>query len=97
MVFLGLEKRGTGVVTEWDPPHAVRWSMMGGGIKSGSFRYGLEPTGEGARVVAVLEVEVKPLLKLLWPIVAPFMLRQAEAGVRDIKRRLESGEEIDAL
>ena len=94
-VFLGSERRITGVVTEWDPPHAVSWSMMMPGIKSGSQRYSLEPTGEGARVVAVFEAEGKPLWKLLWPIVAPFVRRQADATLRDIKRLLESGEAID--
>jgi carbon monoxide dehydrogenase subunit G len=91
IVILGFETRISVTVTEMDPPHTFAFSMTGAGIRSGSLRQTLEATADGTKVVRVSEFEPQGMLKLLWPIVGPFVRRRMDAADPKIKRFLEAG------
>jgi hypothetical protein len=48
-------------------------------------RITLEAGPEGTTVVSTIEMELRPALKLLWPIVGPFVRRRRRAAFRDLK------------
>lgn len=91
VVIFGLEARVGGAITEWDPPHAVAFSVKGAGLRSFSLRATLESTADGTKVVRVLEYEPRPAFKLFWWIALPFLRRSAHAHNQNFKRLLESG------
>lgn len=93
MVIFGFETRITSTVTEWDPPRTVTHSVMDSGIvRSGVFRATLEAAGAGTKVVRAVEVEPRGILKLLSPVLGPFMRRQMDAQTQNLKRLLEAGQ-----
>ena len=92
MVAFGLERTLSGVVTEWDPPHAVTFSFANEGpVVSGTIRTTLEATTEGTEAASVAEIEPRGVWKLLSPFVRPYMRRQAITRNQNMKRLLESG------
>ena len=84
-VILGFETTLTSRVTEWDPPHAVASTMEGRPFRSFLSRFTLEAGPDGTTVVSTIEMELRPALKLLWPIVGPFMRRRRRAAFGDLK------------
>lgn len=84
-VILGFETTLTSRVTEWDPPHAVASTMEGRPFRSFLSRFTLEAGPDGTTVVSTIEMELRPALKLLWPIVGPFIRRRRRAAFEDLK------------
>ena len=89
-VFLGFETRLNHTVTEWDPPYAFADTMEGRPFRSLSQRGTLESIGDGTRLVISTEFELRPALRLLWPLFRPFVRRKMRTGVQGLKRLLES-------
>jgi len=83
-VILGFETRLNYRVTEWDPPHAIASTMEGRPFRSFVSRFTLEAGPDGTRVLSTIEMELRPALKLLWPIVGPFIRRRRRAAFRDL-------------
>lgn len=90
-VILGFETRITGRITEWDPPHAITTTRAGRPFRSLVSRFTLRAVAEGTEVVSRDEFELKPALKLLWPIIRPILTRRRGQAVRDFKAMLEHG------
>ena len=81
VVILGFETQVSGVISEWDPPHALTVALArGAGVRSGSLRQTYGTAADGTRVVNVAEFELGPIPKLLWPIVAPYFRRRTHAA-----------------
>jgi ligand-binding SRPBCC domain-containing protein len=89
-VFMGFETRLNHTVTEWDPPYAFADTMEGRPFRSLSQRGTLEAIGDGTRLVISTEFELRPALKLLWPLFRPFVRRKMRTWVQGLKRLLES-------
>ena len=89
-VFLGFETRLNHTITEWDPPYAFADTMEGRPFRSLSQRGTLESIGDGTRLVISTEFELRPGLRLLWPLLRPFVKRKMRTGVQGLKRLLES-------
>jgi len=87
-VILGFETRLTYQVTEWDPPHAVASTMEGRPFRSFVSRFTLEARPDGTKLVSSIDMELRPALKLIWPIVGPFITRRRRAAFRDLKSLL---------
>ena len=93
VVILGFETQVSGVISEWDPPHALTVALVrGAGVRSGSLRQTYGTAADGTTVVNMGEVELGPILKLLWPIVAPYLRRRTHAADQKMKRLLEARE-----
>jgi hypothetical protein len=84
-VILGFETKLTSRITEWDPPHAVASTMAGRPFRSFVSRFTLEAGPDGTTVLSTIEMELRPALKLLWPIVGPFIRRRRRAAFGDLK------------
>jgi hypothetical protein len=89
-VILGFETRLNHTITEWDPPHTFADKMEARPFRSLSQRGTLESVGEGTRIVVSTEFELRPALRLLWPVLAPLVRRKMRAGVEGLKRLLEA-------
>jgi len=87
-VILGFETRLTARVTEWDPPHAVSVTMEGRPFRSLVDRFTLEAGAHGTHVAEVLEFELRPAMKLLWPVIGPLIRRRRRAAFDDLKTLL---------
>jgi ligand-binding SRPBCC domain-containing protein len=87
---LGFESRNTWTVTKWDPPHAFAAAMEGKPFRSGTSRVSLEPTADGTRVRVVADFELRPAMRLLWPVVGPFISRRWRAGFARTKQSIEA-------
>lgn len=89
-VILGFETRMNHVITQWDPPHAFADRMEGRPFRSLVQRGTLESTPAGTKLVMTIEFELRPALKLLWPIIQPFARRKMLAGMRQTKKVMEA-------
>lgn len=87
---LGFETRNTWTATEWDPPHAFAATMEGQPFRSGTSRVTLEPTADGTRVGVVADFELRPAMRLLWPVVGPFIKRRWRDGFARSKASIEA-------
>ncbi|MFQ5919091.1 MAG: SRPBCC family protein [Thermoplasmata archaeon] len=90
VVLFGLERRASGVITEWDPPHTVVYSLRAGILRDGFLRLTLETTSDGTRVVRVGEYNVRGIWRLLFAIARPFFGRWLRAENQNLKRLLEA-------
>jgi len=79
-VILGFETRNTFVVTEWDPPRVMTSTAKGRPFRSLVSRVTLEPTATGTRLASVTDFELQPAMKLIWPIMEPFVRRRLRAS-----------------
>jgi Polyketide cyclase / dehydrase and lipid transport len=89
-VILGFETRLIERITEWDPPHAMTATIEGRPFRSMSERVTLEAVPEGTRVHETLDGELVPALRLIWPLIGPFVRRQRQGQFRALKAKLES-------
>lgn len=89
-VILGFETRLTATITEWDPPHALAVTMEGRPFRSLVSRFTLNTVAGGTEVVNRDEFELKPALKILWPMIGPFLTRRREKSIRELKAVLEA-------
>jgi hypothetical protein len=90
MVILGFETRINYRITEWDPPHIVASLCEARPLRSLSARLTLEPTAIGIRIDGSIEIELRPALKLIWPIVGPYYLRRWRAAFQELKGLIEA-------
>jgi ligand-binding SRPBCC domain-containing protein len=89
-VILGFETRLNHTVTQWDPPAAFEDTMEGRPFRSLVQRGTLESVGDGTRLVVTTDFELRPALRLLWPVLAPFVRRKMGAGITGAKRLIEA-------
>lgn len=89
-VILGFETRFNHRITEWDPPHtygdAIEARPFRSMLQSGT----LETTATGTKLVITTEFELRPALKLIWPLVRPFARRKMVAGLPKMKKVMEA-------
>lgn len=89
-VILGFETRNNFQVTEWNPPHALATTAEGRPFRSLVSRATLEATGDGTRLVMSSVFELQPAMKLLWPVIGPFLRRRLRAGFVHSKALIEA-------
>ena len=89
-VVLGFETRNDFQVTEWDPPHAFAATIEGRPFRSALARATLESRGDGTRLVVVVDFELQPAMKLLWPVAGPFIRRRWHASFAQGKALTEA-------
>jgi len=89
-VILGFETRLIETITEWDPPNALTATIEGRPLRFMVERFTLEPTAEGTRITDTIDGEVRLALRLIWPVLEPFMRRQRRKSFLDLKAKLES-------
>jgi Polyketide cyclase / dehydrase and lipid transport len=89
-IVLGFETRITERVIEWDPPN-----LMTASIETKAFhaveRITLVAGTDGTTCTDVLDAELRMPLRLIEPILEPFLRRQRRVGFRKTKEMLESG------
>jgi hypothetical protein len=83
-VILGFETRLTARITEWDPPRLVVSTMEGRPFRSFVSRFTLQSGPDGTTLVSSIDMELQPALKLLWPIIGPFIRRRRRAAFGDV-------------
>lgn len=89
-VILGFETRLNHTITEWDPPHVFSDAMEGRPFRSMSQRGTLETLGAGTRLVVTTDFELRSVLKVVWPLLGPFVRRKMSTGIHSLKRLLEA-------
>ena len=89
-VILGFETRLIQQVTEWDPPRTISVTIEGRPFRSMTERVTLEPVGDGTKLDETLDFELRPAIKVIWPLIGPFMRRQRQQNFRDLKAKLEA-------
>lgn len=89
-VILGFETRLNHTITEWDPPHAFEDTMEGRPFRSLSQHGTLEAVGDATRLVVTTDFELRPSLRLLWPVIGPFVRRKMGAGITSAKTLIEA-------
>ncbi|MEO8639797.1 MAG: SRPBCC family protein [Chloroflexota bacterium] len=90
MVILGFETRFKTRITEWDLPRAAMFVSAGGPFRSIVLRVTIEPRGNGTEMVESREMELRPALKLLGPLVVPYWRRRTRAVQKNFKRLVEA-------
>ncbi|HYU50137.1 MAG TPA: SRPBCC family protein [Candidatus Limnocylindria bacterium] len=89
MSIFGFETRIHGVLTEWDAPRAMAFSVtMGAG--TGIVRQALEPMGSATKVVRLIELDLKRRFRLVWPILGPLVRRRWDRATRNLKQLVEA-------
>jgi ligand-binding SRPBCC domain-containing protein len=89
-VILGFETRLNHRVTEYDPPNTFADTMDARPFRSLAQRVTLRATPAGTEMAVSTEFELRPALRLLWPVVRPFVARKMRAGMLSAKRVIES-------
>lgn len=90
MVILGFETRFKTRITEWDLPHAVTFASAIGPFRSIVLRVALESRADGTEMVESRDMELRPGLKLLGPLLVPFWRRRTKAAQKNFKRLVEA-------
>jgi hypothetical protein len=90
MIVLGLETRLECHVTEWQPGRALAYTIKGRPFRSAFRRVTLTPAEDGTEFRAVTEFELRPALKLIWPIAAPIFRRSWDANTSRLKELIEA-------
>lgn len=89
-LFLGFETRIREEIVDWDPPR-----LLGVTIVTRAFsaleRFSLEAGAAGTTCTDVVEIRLPLLMRLIGPLIEPFLRRQRDAQFRQLKSLLESG------
>ncbi len=89
-IVLGFETRIAEEVVGWDPPHLLEAT-----IESRAFRvferFTLAAGPDGTTCTDALDIELRQPLKLIGPLIEPFLRRQRRAQMRQTKEMLEAG------
>jgi hypothetical protein len=89
-MVLGIESRIRERVIEWDPPN-----LMAASIDTKAFgaveRITLVVGADGTTCTDVIDAELRMPLKLMQPLLEPFLKRQRRAQLRKTKEMLEAG------
>ena len=89
-MILGVETRSKTRLTEWDPPRAVAGTSEGGPFRSLVFSVTFEARPDGTRMTESRDLELRPMLKLLGPLVVPFWRRRTKTAQKNFKRLVEA-------
>lgn len=91
MVILGFETRFKTRITEWDMADAAAtFASVGGPFRSLVLRVTMEPMADGTRMVESRDMDLRPALKLLEPLVVPFWRLRTKAAQKNFKRLIET-------
>jgi len=90
MVILGFETRLNYTITELDPPHMMAYSIVGRPLRWCRQRVTLEPTPDGTQMTRSTELELRPALKLIWPIIGPLTRRARRRAFHSLKGMVET-------
>lgn len=90
MVILGFETRFKTRITESDLAQAVSFASVGGPFRSLVLRVTLEPTAAGTRMVETRDMELRPALRLLGPLVVPFWRARTRTAQKNFKHLIET-------
>lgn len=88
--ILGFETRLEYVITEWDPPHIIAESITCRPLRWCRTRMTLEAVAEGTKLDTVLEFELRPALKPLWPLIRRFDRGFKEESPDEFKHFIEA-------
>ena len=89
-VILGFETVLLQRITEWDPPRLVTVEIEGRPFRRMIDRVSLETVPGGTKLTDVIDMELAPVLRILWPLIGPFQRRQRQAQLRALKAKLET-------
>ena len=90
-MILGFETAVIASITEWDPPHTAAGSISGRPLKRAAIRETYEVRSGGrTRVVRTIDLELPAVLKVLWPLLKPFVVRRWRAATNNMKTILEA-------
>jgi hypothetical protein len=89
-VVLGIEMRIIEKVVGWDPPHLLE-ATMESRVFRGVERFTLVSGPDGTTCTDALDIELLQPLKLIGPLIEPFMRRQRSAQMRRAKELFEGG------
>jgi hypothetical protein len=89
-VVLGFETRNDFQITEWDPPRVLATTAAGRPFRSLVSRMTLEASPDGTRMVMRTQFELQPVLKLLWPFMAPIIRGRMHASYVRSKALIEA-------
>lgn len=89
-VILGIETRITETVVGWDPPHLLEATLESRVFRAVE-RFTLVSGPDGTTCTDDLDIELRPPLKLIGPLMEPFLRRQRSAQMRRTKELLEGG------
>lgn len=89
-VILGFETRINHTITEWDPPRAMADRMEGRPFRSLTQGITLEAVDGGTRIVVTTAFELKPAMKLIWPIAGVFARRKLRTGIEGLPKLLDA-------
>ncbi len=89
-VILGFETILIETVTEWAPPNVMGVTITGRPFRSFVERTTLEQTAEGTLLTDKMDFELRLALRMLWPLLGPFMGRQRRRQIGDLKVKLEA-------
>ncbi len=88
--ILGRKMSVEAVIVEWDPPHYVLWQAVQGSATVRSW-VRVVPQGTGCLVSGGAEGELNnPVMRLLTPLAARMMVRDARSSLVKLKAALES-------
>jgi carbon monoxide dehydrogenase subunit G len=86
----GKTSEATLEVTEFDPPYTIAHKGRGGPA-SFTGRFVLRPDGHATIVTHEYTVAISGIAWLLSPIIGGWVRRNAEAGIKNLKRLIEDG------
>ena len=89
-VILGFETRLIETIIEWEPPRAITATIEGRPFRSFVERTTLETTAGGTLLIDKMDFDLRLALRLVWPLLGPFMRRQRERDFRNLKAKLEA-------
>lgn len=89
-IVLGIETRIVEKIVGWDPPNLLEATMESRAF-SAFERFTLVSGPAGTTCTDALDIELRLPLKLIGPIIEPFLRRQRRAQMRQTKAILEAG------
>jgi hypothetical protein len=89
MTIFGFETRMDAVITEWEAPRVMAFSAK---MRPGAatVRQTLEPMGRATKVVRMVELDLRPPFRLIWPILGPMTRRRWDRSTRNLKQLVEA-------
>ena len=89
-IVLGIETRIVEKIVGWDPPNTIEATMESRAF-SAFERFTLVAGPAGTSCTDLLDIELRQPLKLIGPLIEPFLRRQRTAQLRRTKSLLEAG------
>jgi hypothetical protein len=89
-MVLGIETRITEKIVAWDPPNMLEATMESRAFRAVE-RFTLVAGPDGTTCTDALEIELRQPLRLIGPLIEPFLRRQRTAQLRKTQALLEAG------